>query len=116
VRDFKELKVWQKAHRFALDVYRESQNFPADERFGLTIQLRRTVTSIASNIAEGCGRGSDPDFARFLCIAAGFASEAEYQLLPARDVEYLQADVHRRLDTEVNEVKRMLYSFIQTLS
>lgn len=115
MRNFKELKVWQKAHLFALDVYRESQNFPADERFGLTIQLRRAVTSVASNIAEGCGRGSERDFGRFLGIAAGSASEAEYQLLLARDLDYLPADVHRQLDTEINEVKRMLNSFIRAL-
>ena len=116
MRDFKELKVWKKAHGFALDVYRESQDFPADERVGLTVQLRRAASSVASNIAEGCGRGSDADFARFLSIAAGSACEAEYQLLLARDLGYLQAHNHRRLDAGVNEIKRMLNTFIQTLT
>jgi four helix bundle protein len=70
---------------------------------------------VPSNIAEGCGREGDKELARFLSIAAGSASEAEYQLLLARDLEYLPHDVHRQLDDQVNEVKRMLNSFIQKL-
>lgn len=115
MRDFRELKVWQKAHQFALTIYRRTQGFPAEERFGLTNQLRRSAVSVPSNIAEGCGRDSEKDFARFLSIAAGSASEAEYQLLLARDLSYLPADVHSQLDANVNEVKRMLNSFIRTL-
>jgi len=116
MRDFKELKVWQKAHRFVLDVYLQSRSFPTDERFGLTAHLRKSATSVPSNIAEGCGRESERDFARFLSIAAGSASESEYQLLLARDLGYLKHDNHRQLDGQVNEVKRMLNSFIQKLS
>ena len=73
MRDFHELKVWQKAHRFALDLYRATQDFPAEERFGLTTQLRRAAASVASNIAEGCGREGERDFARLLSIAGGSA-------------------------------------------
>ena len=116
MRDFRELKVWDKAHHFALDIYRQTQQFPTDERFGLTVQLRKAAASTASNIAEGCGREGERELARFLSIAAGSASEAEYQLLLARDLGYLQHDAHRQLDTQVNEVKRMLNSFIQKLS
>lgn len=116
MRDFKELKVWHKAHRFVLDVYRQSRGFPSDERFGLTAHLRKSATSVPSNIAEACGRESERELARFLSIAAGSASESEYQLLLARDLDYLQHDQHRRLDEQVNEVKRMLNSFIQKLS
>ena len=116
MRDFKELKVWQKAHRFVIDVYQHSRGFPADERFGLTAHLRKSVTSVPSNIAEGCGREGERELARFLSIAAGSASESEYQLLLARDLGYLQPDTHRRLDEQANEVKRMLNSFIKTLS
>jgi four helix bundle protein len=115
MRDFKQLKVWQKAHRFVLDVYRHTRGFPAEERFGLTRQLRNAATSVPSNIAEGCGREGDKELARFLSIAAGSASEAEHQLLLARDLGYLPHDVHRQLDDQVNEVKRMLNSFIQKL-
>ena len=107
--------MWEKAHSFVLAVYRESRKFPADERYGLTAHLRKSATSITSNIAEGCGRETDKDFARFLTIAAGSASEAEYQILLARDLDYLSADRHSALDSQVNEVKRMLNSLIQTL-
>lgn len=94
MRDFKELLVWQKAHRFVLDIYQDSHGFPSDERFGLTAQLRRAAVSIASNIAEGSGREGDREFARYLSIAAGSASEAEYQVLLARDLGYLAAEAH----------------------
>jgi four helix bundle protein len=116
MRDFKDLKVWQKAHRFVVDVYKNSRDFPADERFGLMSHLRKSATSVPSNIAEGCGREGERELARFLSIAAGSASESEYQLLLARDLGYLQPDVHRQLDDQANEVKRMLNSFIKTLS
>lgn len=116
MRDFRELKVWQKAHRFVLAVYQHSLGFPAEERFGLTAHLRRSATSIPSNIAEGCGRSGERELARFLSIAAGSASESEYQLLLARDLSYLQHNAHRQLDEQVNEVKRMLNSFLQKLS
>jgi four helix bundle protein len=115
MRDFRQLKVWQKAHSFVLDLYRHSQGFPAEERFGLTVQLRRAAVSVASNIAEGCGRDGERDFARFLSIAGGSASEVEYQLLLARDLGYLPDEFHHPLDAQINEVKRMLNSFIRTL-
>lgn len=116
MRDFKQLKVWHKAHHLALDIYRYSAEFPTAERFGLIAHLRKTATSIASNIAEGCGRQGDRELARFLSIAAGSASEAEYQLLLAKDLGYLPPDVYSQLDMKVNEVKRMLNSFIATLT
>jgi len=116
MRDFKELKVWHKAHCFVIDVYKHSRGFPADERFGLTAHLRKSAISVPSNIAEGCGREGDRELSRFLSIAAGSASESEYQLLLARDLGYLQPDDHQVLDNQVNEIKRMLRSFIRTLS
>jgi four helix bundle protein len=116
MRDFRELKVWQKAHRCTLEIYRHTQGFPAEERFGLTAQLRKAAVSVPSNIAEGCGRDSERDFARFLSIAAGSASEAEHQLLLAQDLVYLPDEIHHQLDAQINEVKRMLNAFIRTLS
>ncbi len=115
MRDFKDLKVWQKAHRFVLDVYLHSRSFPSDERFGLTAHLRKSATSIPSNIAEGCGREGERELAHFFNIAAGSASESEYQLILSRDLGYLQPDAHRRLDEQVTEVRRMLHSFIRKL-
>jgi four helix bundle protein len=116
LRNFRELTVWEKSHELVLDVYRVSRGFPSEERFGLTVQLRKAVVSIGSNIAEGCGRGTDKDFARFLNIAAGSASEVEYQILLARDLGYLSAEDYDRLNENVNEVKRILNSFIQSLT
>ncbi|MBN1227898.1 MAG: four helix bundle protein [Deltaproteobacteria bacterium] len=108
MKDFRKLKVWEKAHQFTLQVYLITRNFPFDERFGLTVQLRRAAASIPTNIAEGCGRDSDRELARFMSIAAGSASEAEYQLLLACDLNYIQDETHRELNQEVNEVKRIL--------
>jgi len=116
VRDFKALKVWQKAHQLVLDVYNATQGFPPDERFGLAAHLRKSATSIPSNIAEGCGRHTETDLARFLSIAAGSAAETEYQLLLARDLDYLSDAQHGGLDNQVNEVKRMLRGFIERLT
>jgi four helix bundle protein len=89
LRDFRELKVWRKAHELTLGVYRVTAVFPKEELFGLTRQIRRSCESIPANIAEGCGQRRGPDFARFLQIAMGSASELEYHLLPARDLRLL---------------------------
>ena len=116
MRDFKQLKVWEKAHNLVLEIYRTTHRFPAEERFGLTSQLRRAAASVPSNIAEGCGRGGERELSRFVSIAAGSASEVEYQLLLARDLGYLNSEQHQALDMYVNEVKRMLVSFLQKLT
>ncbi len=116
MRDFSELKVWEKAHNLVLDVYRQSKGLPSDERSGLTSHLRKSVASIPSNIAEGCGRESEKELSRFLSIAAGSARETEYQLLLAHDLGYLSNDEHNHLHMLVTEVNRMLYSLIQSLS
>ena len=115
MRDFKGFKVWQKAHQLVLDIYRCAQVFPPDERFGLKAHIQKSAMSIPSNIAEGCGRQSDTELARFLSIAAGSASETEYQLILARDLGYIPEQQHKNLDAQVNEIKRMLNSFIQRL-
>ncbi len=116
MRDFRKLKVWEKAHHFTLQVYRITKDFPSDERFGLTVQLRRAAASVPTNIAEGCGRHSERELARFMSIAAGSASEVEYQLLLACDLNYIPNETYRELNQQVNEVKRMLNSFIQKLT
>lgn len=116
MRNFRDLKVWQKAHEFTLSVYRSTQSFPADERYGLTAQVRRSSASIATNIAEGCGRNTEPDLARFLAIASGSASEAEYQLLLARDLQYLPPADHDVLQGHITEVKKMLTAFHKKLT
>ncbi|MBW2093768.1 MAG: four helix bundle protein [Deltaproteobacteria bacterium] len=115
MRDFRELKVWEKAHALTLAIYRITRNFPSDEQFGLTVQLRRAVASIPTNIAEGCGRGSERELARFMSIAGGSASEVEYQLRLAWDLNYIGDEMYRKLNQETNEIKMMLNSFIHKL-
>lgn len=115
MQDFRNLDVWRKAHGLALAIYRATGSFPNDERFGLTSQLRRSSASVAANIAEGCGRGGDRDFARFLTIAMGSAGETEYHLLLAHDLGLLSDSDHTDLAAMVVDVKRMLASLIRTV-
>ena len=115
VQDFHNLLVWQKSHACTLLVYKLTKSFPDDERFGLTSQLRRSVSSIPANLAEGCGRGSDQDFARFVQIAMGSAAEVEYHLLLAKDLDYIGADDFTKLTSTIQEVKRMLASLLKTV-
>lgn len=115
MKDFKELKVWQKSHRLAVAVYKATAKFPKEEIYGLTNQIRRSSVSISANIAEGCGRSGDAEFGRFLQIGMGSASELEYHLLLAHDLGLLRTSDYEQLVNEVIEVKRMLTSFIQKL-
>jgi four helix bundle protein len=115
MKDFKKLKVWEKAHRLTLDVYQASATFPREELYGLTSQIRRSCLSISTNIAEGCGRGSDTDFARFLQISMGSSSEVEYLLILSRDLQILTNDDYETLNDDVIQIKRMLTSLIKTL-
>lgn len=115
MKNFRELKVWEKAHQLSLAVYKVTAKFPRDELYGLTSQTRRSCISIPANIAEGCGRSGDVELARFFQIAMGSASELEYHFLLARDLELLSGSDYERLAGEITEVKRMLASFIQKL-
>ena len=115
MRNFRDYKVWDKAHRLTLAVYKATLTFPGDERFGLTSQIRRACSSIPANIAEGCGRSGDAELGRFLSIAMGSANELEYHLLLARDLAYLPPPQHEQLEKDVTEVKRMLASLILKL-
>src|SRR6059036_2642729 len=108
MKDFRELKVWQKAHSLTLDVYRGTASFPKEEQYALTSQIRRASASISANVAEGCGRNGDAEFGRFLYIAFGSASELESHLLLARDLKLMPASGFERLSNRVTEVKRML--------
>jgi four helix bundle protein len=116
MRDFRELKVWEKAHAVVLAIYKATAGFPRDELYGLTNQIRRSASSIPANIAEGCGRDGEAELARFLRIAMGSASELEYHLLLASDLNFLAKSEYERLANDVVEVKRMLASFIQKLT
>lgn len=113
MRDFRRLAVWRKSHQLTLDVYRATADFPSREQYGLTSQLRRSCASIPANISEGCGRETNADFARFLTLATGSASEMENHLLLARDLTYLTEDQHTPLESQVQEIKRMLTGLMQ---
>ena len=115
MRDFRDLKVWEKAYGLTLAAYRATKEFPREERFGLTSQVRRAAASIVANIAEGCGRDGEAELARFCQIAMGSASELECELMLTRDLGFLKSDDYERLTSDVIEVKRMLTSFIQKL-
>ncbi len=116
VKDFRDLQVWQKAHQLTLMVYRLTATFPPDERYGLTSQLRRSSSSIAANLAEGCGRNGDAELARFCSIAMGSASELEYHLLLARDLNLVNTADYTALAQQTSEIKRMLTGFQQKLT
>ncbi len=114
-RDFRSIKAWERAHALTLRIYRASSGFPGDERFGLVSQMRRACASIPTNMAEGCGRGTNNELARFIDIATGSASEVEYQLLLARDLGYLPEDEYTEFSGEVVEIRRMLLAFNKRL-
>ncbi|MDJ0951361.1 MAG: four helix bundle protein [Alphaproteobacteria bacterium] len=115
MQDFRKIRVWQKAHQLTLDIYDATSDFPQSERYGLTSQMRRSAVSVPANIVEGRARGGDAEFRRFLQIAFGSAAELEYLLLLARDLSLLNADRHRHTTQLVEEVKRMLATFIKKL-
>ena len=113
MKDFKELRVWSKAHELTVSVYVITRIFPKDEMYGLTSQVRRSAASIGANIAEGCGRRSDGELCRFLQIARGSASETEYHLLLAKDLGLLSESDFRKAEQKVLEVQRMLTALVQ---
>lgn len=115
MRDFKALIVWKTAHQLTLNVYKVCASFPKDEAYGLVSQMRRVSVSIASNIAEGCGRESNLEMARFLSIAAGSASELQYQILLVRDLGMLDEASYADLERTVIEVRKMASSFMTKL-
>lgn len=116
MKDYRKVKVWGKAHILVKDVYRATSRFPKDELFGMTSQLRRASSSIPTNIAEGCGRGSDADFRRFLQIAFGSANEVEYLIFLSYELNYIQETQFIELNNKIVEVKKMLAGMIKTLT
>jgi four helix bundle protein len=113
MKDFRNLKVWAKAHRLTLDIYAASGRFPRHELFGLTSQMRRCSASIGANIAEGCGKRGNNEFQRYLQIASGSASELDYHLLLARDLSFFEDVDYRRLSGELVQLRKMLTSLLQ---
>jgi four helix bundle protein len=113
MKDFRRLEVWERAHALTLSIYKVTLDFPTDERFGLTSQMRRCSASIGANVAEGCGKRGNGEFQRFLQIAAGSASEVEYHLLLAHDLGYMGEKTHQELMQQLTPLRRMLTALIQ---
>src|SRR5271157_5754861 len=116
MKDFRTLKVWDRAHQLALSTYRLTRGFPKEELYGLTSQMRRCSASIPANIAEGCGRRGNGEFHRFLRIAMGSASELEYHLLLSHDLGFLGRESFDVLTPQVQEIKKMLASLIRRVA
>lgn len=112
MQNYKDLKVWEKAHQFTLMIYEVTRSFPKDELYGLTSQIRRSAFSIPSNIAEGCGKHTKPDFGNYLNIALGSANESEYFILLAKDISFISVEQFELLPKMINEIKAMLISLI----
>ena len=115
MKDFRQLKVWQKSHELTLVLYKLTASFPREETYGLTAQVRRAASSISANLAEGCGRNGDAELARFCSIASGSASELEYHLLLARDLKFIKTADYELVAEQTIELKRMLSALIQRL-
>ena len=112
MRDFREIKVWEKSHLLTLKIYKVTAVFPREEIYGLTSQVRRASASVPANIAEGFGRGGNAELARFLQIAMGSACEVEYHVLLAKDLNLLSKKIYDDLNERIVEVKRMLASLL----
>ncbi|MGH9417939.1 MAG: four helix bundle protein [Terriglobales bacterium] len=108
MQNFRDLRVWQASRELTAEVYRMSAKFPGAEKFGLTSQLRRATVSIAANIAEGCGRDTQPELSRFLAIATGSAAETEAERQLACDLGFISATDHAALAGRLASLRRML--------
>lgn len=113
--DFKQLKVWQKAHLFTLQVYKMTNNFPDNERYGLVSQIRRAAASIPTNIAEGYGRSGQTERSHFINIAIGSANEVEYQLILSKDLGYIPQEEYSNCTGNIQEIRKMLTSLYQKI-
>ncbi|REA60429.1 four helix bundle protein [Dyadobacter luteus] len=116
MRDFRKYAVWEQSHKLVLELYRLTKNFPQEEKFGLTSQIRRAGISISANISEGCGKLSERDFARFLGISFGSCQEVEYLTLLAKDLDYLDEQSYEPLSIEIVSIKKQLYHLIKKLN
>ena len=116
MQNFRKLQVWEKSHAMALSIYRATATFPEPERYGLTSQMRRAGFSIPSNIAEGCGRAGRAELRQYLHVSLGSASELDYFLLLARDLQFLAPRQYDALEAKIREIKLMLAGLIQKVA
>ena len=116
ITNFKTLKVWQRARFFVKMIYSITKTFPKEEKFGLTSQLNRSTISVPSNIAEGCGRGTNKDLSKFLDIAIGSSCEAETQLYLAYDLDYIDKETMTTTTEEITEIRKMLIGYQKSIN
>ncbi len=112
MRDYKKYDIWKLSHLLTLEIYKITENYPKEEIFGLTSQIRRASSSVGINIVEGCGRGSDEDFKRFLRNASGSAFEVEYILLLSKDLNYISEEKFLELSPKAEELKMKISKLI----
>ena len=115
MRDFQQLEFWQRSHKLTLQIYDLTKSFPKEEIYSLTSQMRRSASSIPTNIAEGCGRNSLMELNRFLAIAAGSCSELQYQILLSKDLGYITEPIFKELFSEISQIRKMIYSYCERL-
>jgi four helix bundle protein len=115
MRNYQDLQVWAKAHSLMLDLYKLSRAFPREEIYGVTSQLRRAAMSVGANLAEGCGRRTSAELARFVRIAMGSASELDYHLLICRDLGFMKTEDFQKSTKRLTEVRKMLFSFLTSI-
>lgn len=116
MRDFKKLKVWEKSHKLVLEIYDLTKNYPHDEFFGLSSQIRRAVTSVPTNIAEGCGRESIKELIRCITIAKGSATELEYLIFLSYELNLINSEKFTEINKKIIEVKKMLSGYAKKMS
>ena len=115
MQDFRDLKVWQRSHQLVLRIYKATEKFPNEEKYGIVSQIRRASASTPTNIAEGAGRRGNIEFARFIEIAFSSSSEVQYLLILSKDLNYLSSKEYQELSNELIEIRRMLISFLKKL-
>ena len=111
MKNFKELRIWQKGMDIAVNCFKITEDFPKEEKFGLSLQITRASVSIPSNIAEGSSRSSEKDYARFIEISLGSAYELETQLLIAQRVDFGNQELLTKTLVDVNDEQKMLMGF-----
>jgi four helix bundle protein len=114
-KGYRKLIIWQKVHQFILDVYKGTLNFPKEETFGLTSQLRRAAVSVAANIVEGQAQNTKLQYLQFLNHSNGSLAEVEYYIELARDLGYFSADMHEKLENQRREIGFLLYQLMNSL-
>lgn len=115
MRDFTKLIFWERSHQLTLKIYALTRSFPKEEIFGLTSQMKRSSSSIPTNLSEGCGRNSNPQLKYFFNISAASASELQYQLILSKDLGYISLNDFQELHDETVAIRKMIYGYVEKM-